>query len=55
VPRGTFSSEIRHLQIAGIDAAASTIRLAKRPHPVPLGTQTLDRCPQLVMRQDRRR
>lgn len=44
---GASSSEIRHLQASDIDAAARTIRLGKRPHPVPLDPaswQVLQRC-----------
>ncbi|WP_262706216.1 MULTISPECIES: site-specific integrase [Streptomyces] len=33
---GASSTEVRMLQITDIDAAAQTIRLGKRPHPVPL-------------------
>jgi site-specific recombinase XerD len=44
---GASSSEIRHLQASDIDPAARTIRLGKRPHPVPLDPaswQVLQRC-----------
>jgi integrase len=44
---GASSSEVRHLQATDIDAAARTIRLGKRPHPVPLDPaswQVLQRC-----------
>lgn len=44
---GASSSEIRHLQASDIDASARTIRLGKRPHPVPLDPaswQVLQRC-----------
>jgi site-specific recombinase XerD len=52
---GTSSSEVRHLQSGDIDAAARTIRLGKRPHPVPLDPaswQVLQRC--LAHRQNQR-
>jgi integrase len=44
---GASSSEVRHLQVADIDAGTRTIRLGKRPHPVPLDPaswQVLQRC-----------
>ncbi len=44
---GASSSEVRHLQAADVDAGARTIRLGKRPHPVPLDPaswQVLQRC-----------
>ncbi len=44
---GASSSEVRHLQAGDIDAGARTIRLGKRPHPVPLDPaswQVLQRC-----------
>jgi len=44
---GASSSEVRHLQAGDIDAGARTIRLGKRPHPVPLDPaswQALQRC-----------
>jgi len=44
---GASSSEVRHLQTGDIDATAKTIRLGKRPHPVPLDPaswQVLQRC-----------
>jgi len=44
---GTSSNEVRHLQSGDIDAGARTIRLGKRPHPVPLDPaswQVLQRC-----------
>jgi site-specific recombinase XerD len=43
----TPSRELRNLTAAGIDAAARTIRLGHRPHPVPLDPATwhaLQRC-----------
>jgi hypothetical protein len=44
---GASSSEVRHLHASGADADARTIRLGKRPHPVPLDPaswQVLQRC-----------
>jgi hypothetical protein len=44
---GASSSEVRHLQATDIGAGAGTIRLGKRPHPVPLDPaswQVLQRC-----------
>jgi integrase len=44
---GASSSEVRHLQVSDIDVGARTIRLGKRPHPVPLDPaswQVLQRC-----------
>jgi len=44
---GASSSEVRHLQARDIDTGAGTIRLGKRPHPVPLDPaswQVLQRC-----------
>ena len=44
---GASSSEVRHLRSRDIDAGARTIRLGKRPHPVPLDPaswQVLQRC-----------
>ena len=44
---GASSSEVRHLRAADIDADTRTIRLGKRPHPVPLDPaswQVLQRC-----------
>lgn len=44
---GASSSEVRHLQAGDIDPGARTIRLGKRPHPVPLDPaswQVLQRC-----------
>jgi integrase len=44
---GVSSSEVRHLQASDIDAGARTVRLGKRPHPVPLDPaswQVLQRC-----------
>jgi integrase len=44
---GASSSEARHLQVSDIGAGARTIRLGKRPHPVPLDPaswQVLQRC-----------
>jgi site-specific recombinase XerD len=52
---GASSSEVRNLHATGIDAAARTIRLGKRPHPVPLDPaswQVLQRC--LAHRDDQR-
>jgi site-specific recombinase XerD len=52
---GAASSEVRHLRAADIDAAARTIRLGKRPHPVPLDPaswQVLQRC--LAHRENQR-
>jgi integrase len=33
---GASSSEVRHLQVTDIDPADRTVRLGRRPHPVPL-------------------
>lgn len=44
---GASSSQVRRLEATGIDAATRTIRLGKRPHPVPLDPaswQVLQRC-----------
>lgn len=44
---GASSSEVRHLQVTDIDAGDRTIRLGKRPRPVPLDPgswQVLQRC-----------
>ncbi len=44
---GASSSEVRHLQASDVDVGARTIRLGKRPHPVPLDAaswQVLQRC-----------
>ncbi|MEW1859897.1 site-specific integrase [Streptomyces sp. NPDC088194] len=44
---GASSAEVRTLKITGIDAAAQTVRLGKRPHPVPLDPASwtvLERC-----------
>ncbi|MFD8381770.1 hypothetical protein ACFV2X_25125 [Streptomyces sp. NPDC059679] len=44
---GASSAEVRTLQITDIDAAAQTVRLGKRPHPVPLDPASwtvLERC-----------
>jgi integrase len=44
---GASSSEVRHLQATDIDPGTRTIRLGKRPHPVPLDPaswQILQRC-----------
>jgi integrase len=44
---GASSSEVRHLQVSDVDAGGRTIRLGKRPHPVPLDPaswQVLQRC-----------
>jgi site-specific recombinase XerD len=52
---GASSSEVRHLQVSDVDACARTIRLGKRPHPVPLDPaswQVLQRC---LAHRDRRR
>lgn len=52
---GASSSEVRHLQVSDADADARTIRLGKRPHPVPLDPaswQVLRRC--LAHRDGRR-
>jgi hypothetical protein len=52
---GAASSEVRHLQAGDIDAAARTIRLGKRPQPVPLDPaswQVLQRC--LAHRENQR-
>ena len=43
----TPSRELRNLTVAAVDAAAHTIRLGHRPHPVPLDPaswQALERC-----------
>jgi site-specific recombinase XerD len=43
----TPSRELRHLKVADIDATARTVRLGRRPHPVPLDPvtwQALQRC-----------
>jgi site-specific recombinase XerD len=43
----TPSRELRHLTLADIDTAARTVRLGRRPHPVPLDPatwQALKRC-----------
>jgi site-specific recombinase XerD len=52
---GASSSEVRHLQVNDIDAGARTIRLGKRPRPLPLDPaswQVLQRC--LAHRDSRR-
>jgi site-specific recombinase XerD len=52
---GASSTEVRHLQASDIDPSARTIRLGKRPHPVPLDPaswQVLQRC---LARRDRHR
>jgi integrase len=52
---GASSSEVRHLQASDFDADSQTIRLAKRPHPVPLDPaswQVLQRC--LAHRENQR-
>jgi integrase len=44
---GAASSEVRHLRIEDVDVGNRTIRLGKRPHPVPLDPaswQVLQRC-----------
>jgi hypothetical protein len=44
---GASSSEVRHLHAGHIDAGSRTVRLGKRPHPVPLDPaswQVLQRC-----------
>ncbi|SEQ96051.1 tyrosine-type recombinase/integrase [Streptomyces radiopugnans] len=44
---GASSTEVRMLQITDIDAAAQTVRLGKRPHPVPMDPASwtvLQRC-----------
>jgi site-specific recombinase XerD len=44
---GASSSEIRHLHVSHVDAGDRTVRLGKRPHPVPLDPaswQVLQRC-----------
>ncbi|MER5852987.1 hypothetical protein ABT126_40040 [Streptomyces sp. NPDC002012] len=44
---GASSSEVRMLQISDIDQQAQTVRLGKRPHPVPLDPASwtvLQRC-----------
>ncbi|MGW5129071.1 hypothetical protein ACWEQ7_34535 [Streptomyces sp. NPDC004069] len=44
---GASSTEVRTLKITDIDAAAQTLRLGKRPHPVPLDPASwtvLQRC-----------
>ena len=44
---GASSSEVRHLHVSHVDAADRTVRLAKRPRPVPLDPaswQVLQRC-----------
>ncbi|MFE0511359.1 tyrosine-type recombinase/integrase, partial [Streptomyces sp. NPDC058964] len=44
---GASSTEVRTLKITDIDAAAQTVRLGKRPHPVPLDPASwtvLERC-----------
>ncbi|WP_254405968.1 hypothetical protein [Streptomyces sp. AC627_RSS907] len=44
---GASSAEVRMLQMTDIDVAAQTIRLGKRPHPVPLDPASwtvLQRC-----------
>jgi integrase len=52
---GTSSTEVRHLQTTDIDAGTGTIRLGKRPPPVPLDPaswQVLQRC--LAHRENQR-
>jgi len=52
---GASSGEVRNLKATDIDAAARTIRLGKRPHPVPLDPaswQVLQRC--LAHRENQR-
>jgi integrase len=44
---GASSSEVRHLHVTHVDAGDRTVRLGKRPHPVPLDPaswQVLQRC-----------
>ena len=44
---GASSSEIRHLHVSHVDVGDRTVRLGKRPHPVPLDPaswQVLQRC-----------
>ena len=44
---GASSSEVRHLQAGHVDAGDRTVRLGKRPHPVPLDPaswQVLQHC-----------
>lgn len=44
---GASSSEVRHLHVSHVDAGDRTVRLGKRPHPVPLDPaswQVLHRC-----------
>jgi integrase len=44
---GASSSEVRHLRVSDVDAGDRTVRLGKRPHPVPLDPaswQVLQRC-----------
>jgi site-specific recombinase XerD len=44
---GASSTEVRMLQVTDIDPAAQTVRLGKRPHPVPLDPASwtvLQRC-----------
>jgi integrase len=44
---GASSSEVRHLHVSHVDAGDRTVRLGKRPHPVPLDPaswQVLQRC-----------
>lgn len=41
---GASSSEVRMLQINDIDQHAQTVRLGKRPHPVPLDPTPGRRC-----------
>jgi site-specific recombinase XerD len=45
--RGAASSEVRHLQVGDVDTGARTVRLGKRPCPVPLDPaswEVLQRC-----------
>jgi integrase len=44
---GASSSEVRHLRVSHVDVGNQTVRLGKRPHPVPLDPaswQVLQRC-----------
>ena len=44
---GASSGEVRHLQVGHVDAGSRTVRLGKRPQPVPLDPaswQVLQRC-----------
>jgi hypothetical protein len=44
---GASSSEVRHLHVSHVNAGDHTVRLGKRPHPMPLDPaswQVLQRC-----------